>query len=101
MKASKAFPRTKQSIAFALSDLYLCRISTTTTDTIFNYLALIHVCNLSPPLSPPSSSLSLSPLQVGRVEIGSFWLHGSKLEPENRPTFAGNLQTNAQWFLDE
>jgi len=49
--ASKAFPRTKQSIAFALSDLYLCRISTTTTDTIFN-LALIHACNLSPPLSP-------------------------------------------------
>lgn len=51
MGVSKAFPRTKQSIAFALSDLYLCRISTTTTETIFNHLALIHACNLSPPLS--------------------------------------------------
>lgn len=53
MKASKAFSRTKQSIALALSDLYLCRISTTTTDTIFNHLALIHACDLSPPLSRP------------------------------------------------
>lgn len=33
MGASKAFLRTKQSIAFALPDLYLCRISTTTTST--------------------------------------------------------------------
>jgi len=48
MGASKAFPRTKQSIAFALSDLYLCRIS---TNTIFNHLVLIHACNLSPSLS--------------------------------------------------
>jgi len=31
------------------------------------------------------------------VEIGSFWLHRSKLEPESRPTFTRNLRTSATY----
>lgn len=72
MGTSKAFPRTKQSIAFALSDLYLCHISTTTTRHHFQP-PRAHPC-MQPLASAISSSLpapSLSPFQVGK---GGDWL---------------------------
>lgn len=74
--ASKAFLRTKQSIPFTLSDLYLCRISTittTTTTTItcttLNPRASVHATlSLVSAISSSLEALSLSLHWVRRVE---------------------------------